>query len=271
MELQEQLAGIRAKGLGLAAISYDSEAVLQSFAQRKGIAFPLLSDPESRIIRAYGLLNESMKPGPFFGVPHPGTLVLDRNGTVVSKFFEKEYQNRYTAAGILLREYGSAAGKPAVSIETKHLKLDASATPATVHVGQRVALLLDIQLPPRMHLYAPGVQGYIPVDWKPAASEAYTQHETDYPGARTLRLQAIGETVPVFEKRARLRAEITIAADAKVKPLLDAEGFLPVETSFRYQACDDKVCYTPQTVPVKLRLRYEPLDRERAPEPLRRK
>ena len=36
MELQSNLEKIRAEGLGVAAISYDSVAVLKSFAERRG-------------------------------------------------------------------------------------------------------------------------------------------------------------------------------------------------------------------------------------------
>ena len=79
---------IRKQGLGLAAISYDSVEVLKNFADRKHITFPLLSDPESRIIRAFGILNETVKPGtPQFGIPNPGTYVVNAKGTVVAKYF----------------------------------------------------------------------------------------------------------------------------------------------------------------------------------------
>jgi hypothetical protein len=38
----------------------------------------------------------------------------------------------------------------------------------------------------------------------------------------------------------------------------------------RYQACDDKVCYPPDTVPVHWTLQVEGHDRERAPAELQR-
>ena len=43
MELQRNLNAIRQQGLGLAAISYDSVAVLKNFTDRLHITFPLLS------------------------------------------------------------------------------------------------------------------------------------------------------------------------------------------------------------------------------------
>ena len=57
MELQDRVEELRAQGIGVAAISYDSEQVLADFSQRRGITFPLLSDDDSRVITEYGLLN----------------------------------------------------------------------------------------------------------------------------------------------------------------------------------------------------------------------
>ena len=48
---------LRERGFGVAAISYDSEAVLADFSQRRGITFPLLSDDDSEGITEFGILN----------------------------------------------------------------------------------------------------------------------------------------------------------------------------------------------------------------------
>ena len=103
VELQHDEYLLRRAGLGLAAISYDSPAFLKSFADRKNITFPLLSDPDSKIIRAYGILNEAAPKGPFYGIPYPGTYILDTKGVVVAKYFEEDYANRYTVSDILAK------------------------------------------------------------------------------------------------------------------------------------------------------------------------
>jgi peroxiredoxin len=54
--LQEAREEFRRQGLGLAAISYDSEAILWDFSERRKIQYPLLADPNSDIIRSYGVL-----------------------------------------------------------------------------------------------------------------------------------------------------------------------------------------------------------------------
>ena len=272
MELQANLEKFRKRGLGLAGVSYDTVAVLKNFTDRKGIAYPLLSDPESKIIRAYGLFNQSVQPDNMaYGIPYPGTFILDPKGRVVARYFEEDYRQRYTASDILVRQFGEGTGAPGQTAETKHLKLSASASPTTVHVGQRIALVADIDLKPGMHVYAPGVTGYIPIEFKTAATAAATPHAAVYPTPVKLYLKAIKETVPVFKGKFRVVQDVTIGPDAQVKPLLDTAGNLTLESTLRYQACDAKVCYVPQTVPLKWTLRYEALDRERAPAEMQRK
>src|SRR5690242_13869933 len=63
LELQSQYAGLRKDGLGLAAISYDSQDVLGAFSQQHGITFPLLSDAGSATIKRYGILNTVAEEG----------------------------------------------------------------------------------------------------------------------------------------------------------------------------------------------------------------
>ena len=107
VELEQNLARIQKEGLGLAAISYDSVAVLKNFADRRKITFPLLSDPESKIIRSFGILNETVKPGAAqYGIPRPGTYIVDRQGKIVSKYFEEDFRERVSISDILAGQFG---------------------------------------------------------------------------------------------------------------------------------------------------------------------
>jgi hypothetical protein len=264
VELQRTLGQIRAQGLGVAAISYDSVDVLKEFAQRRGITFPLLSDEGSATIRAFGILNESVPPGTMFsGIPHPGTYIVDRSGRVVSKFFEEDYTERYTGSDILVRQYGAAAGAAQQSRETRHLVVTAAASTARVRAGQRVALTLDIEMKPKMHVYAPEVEGYLPVQWSMKETKAVKAHAVEFPAAKRVYLPAIEETVAVYEGRVRLVRDVTVG---KV-----AAGPLVVEGEFKYQACDDRQCFVPQVVGLQWTLEVEPHDVERARPELQRK
>jgi hypothetical protein len=51
---------------------------------------------------------------------------------------------------------------------------------------------LDVQLGPRLHVYAPGVNSdYIPIDWSMKESPAILVRTAVYPTAKMLRLEAI--------------------------------------------------------------------------------
>ena len=156
--------------------------------------------------------------------------------------------------------------------ETKHLIITTAASNDIARPGLRIALSLDIELKPGMHLYAPGVEGYIPIDWQlEAEGPAAKRHAFTYPPSEMLRLEAIKETVPVYRGRVRIVREITFGQEGALKPLVTPTGELIIKGSFRYQACDDRTCYLPQGVPLEWRFSYEGLDRQRAPSEFQRK
>jgi hypothetical protein len=272
VELQQQPEGFRKQGMAVASLSYDSAALLADFAARKGISYPMLSDPDSKVIRAFGILNTNLEPGtPFYGVPFPGLYVIDEHGTVKAKYFEDDHRERYTAGDVLTRGFG-ADGTNQTTIETPHLKLTSSASDAATMPGGRVALILDLELKPGMHVYAPGVQGgYIAIDWRIPESKAWLAEPAGYPTSRILNLPVIHETVPVYEGRFRLVRDLTIGQQNALAQVLAPDRTLKVEGTFRYQACDDKECYPPRTIPLQWSIRIEPLDSQRAPAALQRK
>jgi hypothetical protein len=269
--LEQNRARIGAQGLGLAAISYDSVAILKAFADREHIGFELLSDPESRVIRSYGILNDTVqKDTPSFGIPYPGTYILDASGVVIAKYFEDDFRVRDTAASILLRQFGLEPA-PRETVQAKHLQIAASGGDMPLRPNQRVSLAVDVRLPDRMHVYSPGVTGYIPISLALRPSAAFQSDPVSYPAAKTMRLEAIHETVPVYKGSFRVVETITLVGSPQIDSLLDSDRNLTIEGDLRYQACDDRECYVPETVPLKWTLHVLPFDRTRVPEPLRKR
>lgn len=264
MELSEKRAAFAAQGLNVASVSYDTPEVLKTFAERKAITYSMLSDPESKMIRDFGILNESVPKGTMaYGVPYPGTYIVNAQGVVQAKYFETDYKDRYTAGNILLRTTPAAAGDGWQEVETRHLKLRYGASDGTVRGGSRVTLVLEVTLKPKMHVYAPGVEGgYIPVKWEMAGKAS----EVQWPASRMLRLEAIKETVPVFEGKFAARRDVTFPQQ---KELTSAEANL--EGTFRYQACDEKECYPPANIPLSWKFAVQKHDSQRVAEELRRK
>jgi hypothetical protein len=272
VELEHNREQFAKLGIGLVAISYDSVAILHNFAERRGIHFPMLSDAGSKIIRSAGLLNETIPhESPFFGIPNPGTFILDAKGVVTAKYFEDDYRERFTAADILTKQFNMTPSSGRHEVIGKQLTAVASSSNYVVRAGQRVALVLDVELKPKMHVYAPGVEGYIPIAWKMKESPAFAVHDVTLPPSKMLHLPAINETVPVYQGKFRIERDITIAAEGKVKPLVDGEGQFLVEGTLQYQACDDRMCYVPQELKVGWTFQLEGLDRERVPAELQKK
>src|SRR5262249_22520447 len=132
--------------------------------ERMHISFPLLSDAGSAVIKKYGILNETVDPkSEFYGIPHPGTYVLDAKGVITAKYFEEDYKSRDTSASILLRQFGLAPTSPHQTVKAEHIGLSTSTTGTEGRTGQRITLTLAAELAPKMHVYAPGTKGYIPI------------------------------------------------------------------------------------------------------------
>ena len=66
------------QGVKIAAISYDSEAILKYFAEGQKIDFPRLADADSKAIREYHVLNTEAV-GQFKGMARPGYFYSDAN------------------------------------------------------------------------------------------------------------------------------------------------------------------------------------------------
>jgi len=271
VDLNSKLEDFRKKGMNVVSLTYDSAAVLQNFAARQNIKFVMLSDPESKVIRTFDILNTNVEPGtPQYGIPFPGTYVVNQKGIITAKYFSEDYTERYSAASILTREYG-VDGVLKETVETPQLKLTYSASDSTLAPGRRVTLIIDVQAKPKMHVYAPGVEHYIPIDWEMKESKYWVALPAAYPASRMLNLPVIKETVPVFDGKFRIVRDVAIGLESELAPAFEAERTLAIEGTFRYQACDDKECYLPKTLPLKWTFPVGKLDTQRVPEPLQRK
>lgn len=261
MELQSRYADITRQGLGLVAISYDSADTHQRFSASRNITFPLVSDPGSAIIKSYGLLNETVDPkGTTFGIPHPGTLIVNRQGVVVSRFFEDAYQERYTTATILT-SLGAALGGGAVKAETAHLTLTATISDTTAAPGERLSIVVNASPKRGMHLYAPGKHTYRVVQVTIDPQPWLRTHDPVYPASEIYHFKPLDERVEVFIKPFRLRRDLTLLATPAAQTQLAAMPTVTITGALDYQACDDKLCFNPARVPFSFTIALKPLDR----------
>ena len=261
MELQSRYADITRQGLGLVAISYDTSETLKKFSDSRGITFPMISDPGSAIIKRYGLLNATVDPkSRTYGIPHPGTFILDRKGVVRSRFFEDAYQERYTAATIL-GTLGAVVNGGAMSADTRHLTLTASISDTVAAPGERVAMTVTITPKPGMHLYAPGKHDYQVVQLTIDPQPWLRLQTTTYPASEIYHFKPLDERVEVYMKPFTLRRDVTVLATPAAQTLLAAMKTVTITGALEYQACDDKVCFNPARVPISFVVSLKELER----------
>ena len=259
MELQGQYEELKRRGIGLAAVSYDRPETLKKFAAARGITFPLISDPDSAIIKRYGIFNTTVEPGTrAFGVPFPGTFMLDAKGIVRARYFEDAYQERNTAASILVRQGAPGAG-PITTADTRHLSLTATLSDHEVAPGKRLTVVYDVTPHRGMHVYAPGKHDYQVISVALDPQVWLKSQPISYPRSEIYHFKPLDERVEVFMTPFRLTQDLTILATPEVQKLLANEKSLTITGRVNYQACDDTVCYAPTSVPVKWTLPLKPL------------
>ena len=293
MELHDRLDDLQAQGLGGAGISYDSEAVLAAFAERRGITprLPLLSDDDSAVIREFGIYNHVADAGVgpnaedpdvkaaveqyvsvfganpmIIGTPFPGTFIVDRQGRVTSRFFEEFYRERNTAANIMLKLGTPISGIAGSSGETAHLEIEASQSNPDITVGSRFHLALDITPKPEMHVYAPGAEelGYRVIGLELEVPSFLRVLPAEYPASEIYHFEPLDEHVPVYQRPFRLVQEVVVEGDPESAARLAEIDALTLTGRLDYQACDDAICFNPASVPLTWTLAVSPLDRQRA-------
>ena len=273
MQLQNSKQRFEAQGLKLAAISYDSPAILKDFAKRHKIEFPLLSDANSEIIRRFNVLNTEAK-GMTKGMAYPGFFFVDENGVIREKYFTPKYTDRLTANNVIAKLFPELSAGVGKNIEAPHLKLSLTQSDRSVIPGGRVSLIAEIELPPDVHVYSPGVHGYKPIDLALQAVSGIELQPVVYPSSKVLYLEAIQEHVPVFDGKFRISQDLTVtpskASDA-LRSVLSKERTISITGELKYQACDKSVCYPPTSVPLRWELQVIPLDLKRSPEAIQHK
>ena len=291
MELQSRLEELRAQGLGVVAISYDSEEVLADFSQRRDITFPLLSDDDSSVITAFGILNtvaaEGVGPNRddpdvvadvakyvslfganpmIVGTPHPGTFMLDATGRVTSRFFEEFYRERNTTANVMLKLGAGLSPIAAIEGTTAHLTLTAYPSDPSVTVGTRFSIAIEIVPNPDIHVYAPGAEqmGYRVIGLTMAPVPHVRFEPVEFPASQIYHFEPLDERVPVYQQPFMLLQEVVVSGAAEVEEALAELDALTLTGTLDYQACNDELCFDPVSVPLSFTLDLDALDRQRA-------
>lgn len=231
----------------------------------------MLGDPDSKIIQAYGVLNPEAT-GMQKGFARPGYFFIDTDGIIREKFFEARYRERLSGNSLISKLFPELSHEVTDTIQAPHLHLALEQSDRVGIPGTRITLAAEVQLPPDVHVYAPGTQGYKPIKLVIDPMPAVELKPVDYPQSKILYLPAIKERVPVFDGTFRISEDLKVSTGSEFWGSLGKEGkTFTVTGKLEYQACDKTMCYVPASVPVKWELQVFPLDRTRAPVDIRHK
>lgn len=237
-------------------MTYDNEATLKEFGDLQHIEYPLLADPASGMIRDFHVLDPDNSEFNRAGdgsapknMAYPGYFLIDRDGIIREKFFEHIYYERRTPGSLIAKLFPELLESRGAPTSAPHLTARALQSDLEAAPGNRVTLIAEVELPPGMHVYAPGVKGYIPLELSLKPLSELEPRPAEYPEPKTLKLPAIHETVPVYQARFRIVQDVFVTMNRDfLISLRDAPNrsrTVRIEGALRYQACDEKVCYPP--------------------------
>jgi len=143
---------------------------------------------------------------------------------------------RTVLLSILLGQLITPAPKPG------HAAVQPSPSGVSANAGTKVMLFVDVTPKPGIHVYAPGNEFYIPITVKLNSPAELKVGKLAYPKSEIVTIA--DEKVSVFQKPFRLTQEVEVGKAVK------SGSNVVVAGTVNYQACDDKVCFPPETAPV---------------------
>lgn len=243
MQLQQHLEEFDKAGVALFAISYDPVDEQRQFADENGVTFPLLADPDHRVIEATGILNTLVEPDEsVYGIPFPGTYIVGADGRIEEKLFFQHYRTRPSASTVLREGLGidfEVENHPHADVAGDGVRIGATFGGESLVFMETSMLYVDIELDEGLHLYGrPIPEGYIPTEVTVTAPEGITTSAPVYPPTAPFHVAGIDEPFNAFTGGIRIRVRVE-----RTERELES---IPLDIAVRYQACNDRECFLPQ-------------------------
>lgn len=237
-----------AAGAKLYVLSYDEADALADFKKAHGTTFTMLSDPDSEVIRSFGILNATIADDdhPWYGIPYPGVYITDSDGIIVEKFFENNFTVRPGPEQLLAAVRGEEVLLEERPDPVSEVSVNVDFVGDSLPVGISRQIVARFSLPEGMHVYGqPVPEGLvaasIELDEQVEGLVAYTPIT---PATRSMTLTGDGHTLEVYEGDVVLRLPVAQNGRAMTK---DEEGrWVSIAGRVRWQACDSEACGLPE-------------------------
>lgn len=152
-------------------------------------------------------------------------------------------------AVILLLALTALAAAQAPKVVTGQLVLDANA----VHAGSKAKAAVVAEIAPGYHIndHVPSLDYLIPTELKLEPSAPLTIGATEYPKGSPQKFSFLDTPISVYQGKLVVGAELDVASAAR-------PGTYTLKGSLNYQACNDRACLPPTSLPLTLSVKVVP-------------
>lgn len=116
--------------------------------------------------------------------------------------------------------------------------------------GARVLLVTEVVPKQGVHVYAPGTHAYQVIRLRLEPNTLVRVGRTRYPMPEDYYFPPLKEHVPTYQDPFRLTTEITFNASAGARQRLAGLATVTLRGTLDFQACNDRLCFTPVSMPV---------------------
>lgn len=108
-----------------------------------------------------------------------------------------------------------------------------------------------------MHVYAPGATNYRVIELAMTPVQGVTFRAAQFPPAEIYEFVPLNEHIPVYQKPFQLiQSAIFDASSGNAGQLANGDD-LTIKAALNYQACDDRICFPPVSVPLSWKVKIK--------------
>ncbi len=242
------MAAYDSAGVKLYALSYDEPDAIADYAKAGGVTFTMLSDPDSDVIRSFGILNTTIPPDehPWRGIPFPGVYAIDADGVIVAKFFEHNFAARSGPEQLLAAALGKEFETEAAADPVEQVSVEVAFEGDRLPSGITRDIVATFRVPEGRHLYSePAPDGLVAAAIEVDDNPGIVTYTARAPATSPLTLAGSGDTLEVYEGDVVLR--LSVAQNSRALEKIDGKRYVTLSGKVRWQSCNDTECGLPES------------------------
>jgi len=226
----------------------------------------MLSDAKSNVIRDYGILNTEIDSSaiPFYGIPFPGTYLLDEEGRVMHKFFHETYKRRenpHTMLDVALGRVELLDDEPQETGGDDEIRVRVNFHGGAIKQGAQRRINVRFEMSEGLHVYGePVPEGMIPVQIEVNGPDGLIIEDPIWPATEILKLKEMDAELRIWSDTVDIQIPVYALSKlaSEIRPL--EVHSLDIQVNVRYQACNENTCLLPKTETFNLTVPIDTID-----------